>query len=158
MRPQTDIRDIIIIAAIVFSKFLALSGLAFSLGGFLTGLETNRWVVVGIVVLIYLFLGMLMDAPGLLAITLPITHPVMISLGFDDIWLGVFVVLLCELGAVTPPVGINCFVVHGASNGQVELADVFRGLTPYFIAGMFMLLLICIFPEIALYLPNTMRN
>lgn len=148
----------IIIAAIVFSKFLALSGLAFSLGGFLTGLETNRWVVVGIVVLIYLFLGMLMDAPGLLAITLPITHPVMISLGFDDIWLGVFVVLLCELGAVTPPVGINCFVVQGASNGQVELSDVFRGLLPYFIAGMIMLLLICIFPEIALYLPNTMRG
>jgi tripartite ATP-independent transporter DctM subunit len=148
----------IIIAAIVFSKFLALSGLAFSLGGFLSGLETNRWVVVGIVVLIYLFLGMLMDAPGLLAITLPITHPVMISLGFDDIWLGVFVVLLCELGAVTPPVGINCFVVHGASNGQVELGDVFRGLLPYFVAGLIMLLLICIFPEIALFLPDTMRG
>lgn len=68
-----------------------------------------------------------------------ISHPVMISLGFDDIWFGVF-------------------VVHGAFNGQLELSDVFRGLAPYFIAGMFMLLLICIFPEIALYLPNTMRN
>jgi tripartite ATP-independent transporter DctM subunit len=148
----------IIIAAIVFSKFLALSGLAHRLGGWLTGLDTNRWVIVGIVVLVYLILGMMMDAPGLLAITLPITHPVMISLGFNDIWLGVFIVLLCELGAVTPPVGINCFVVHGASDGQVELADVFKGLMPYFIAGIVMLLLICIFPEIALFLPNTMRG
>lgn len=148
----------IIISALVFSKFLALSGLVHSLGGFLTDLDTNRWVIVGIVVLIYLVLGMLMDAPGLLAITLPITHPVMISLGFDEIWIGIFIVLLCELGAVTPPVGINCFVVQAASEGRVELHEVFRGLIPYFIAGMVMLLLLCLFPQIALFLPETMNG
>jgi len=148
----------IIITAIVFSKFLALSGFAQSIGGFLSNLDTNRWVIVAIVVLIYLALGMLMDAPGLLAITLPITHPVMVSLGFDDIWLGVFVVLLCELGAVTPPVGINCFVVTAASEGRVRLDEVFRGLMPYFIAGLVMLVLLCIFPEIALFLPNSMAR
>lgn len=148
----------IIISALVFSKFLALSGLVHSLGGFLTGLDTNRWVIVGLIVLIYLVLGMLMDAPGLLAITLPITHPVMIALGFNEIWIGIFIVLLCELGAVTPPVGINCFVVQAASDGQVELDDVFKGLIPYFIAGIVMLLLLCIFPQIALFLPETMNS
>ena len=148
----------IIISALVFSKFLALSGVVHSLGGFLTGLDVNRWVIVGLVVLIYLVLGMLMDAPGLLAITLPITHPVMISLGFNEIWIGIFIVLLCELGAVTPPVGINCFVVQAASDGQVELEDVFRGLVPYFIAGIVMLILLCLFPQIALFLPETMNS
>ena len=75
----------ILICALVFSKFLAISGLANTVGSFLTGLDVNRWVVVALVSLIYLALGMLMDAPGLLAITLPITHPVMMSLGFDPV-------------------------------------------------------------------------
>lgn len=98
-----------------------------------------------------------MDAPALLAITLPITHPVMMHLGFNPIWFGVFVVLLVEIGAVTPPVGINCFVVQAASNGRVELEDVFMGLVPYVLAGLFMLVLLCLFPQMALFLPNTMR-
>ncbi len=89
----------IIICALVFSKFLALSGVANTLGTFLTTLDVNRWVVVLIIVGIYLVLGMMMDGPALLAITLPITHPVMMKLGFDPIWFGVFVVLLVEIGA-----------------------------------------------------------
>ncbi|AXS39770.1 TRAP transporter large permease [Breoghania sp. L-A4] len=147
----------IIICALVFSKFLALSGVANALGGFLTDLDVNRWVVVGIIVVIYLLLGMMMDAPALLAITLPITHPVMMKLGFDPIWFGVFVVLLVEIGAVTPPVGINCFVVQASSEGRVKLEDVFRGLVPYVLAGFVMLLLLCLFPQIALFLPQTMK-
>ncbi|WP_102223542.1 TRAP transporter large permease [Acidimangrovimonas sediminis] len=148
----------ILICALVFSKFLALSGLANAMGGFLTGLQVNRWVIVALVSLIYLALGMMMDAPALLAITLPITHPVMMSLGFDPIWFGIFVVLLVEIGAVTPPVGINCFVVQASSGGRVKLEDVFRGLVPFVLAGFFMLILLCIFPELALYLPSRMGN
>ncbi|MGH1360904.1 MAG: TRAP transporter large permease [Burkholderiaceae bacterium] len=147
----------IIICALVFSKFLALSGVANALGGFLIGLDVNRWVVVLLIVFIYLFLGMLMDAPALLAITLPITHPVMMKLGFDPIWFGVFVVLLVEVGAVTPPVGINCFVVQSVSAGRVELEDVFSGLIPYIVAAFVMLALLCVVPDIALFLPGTMK-
>ena len=147
----------IIICALVFSKFLALSGVAGALGSFLTSLEVNRWFVVLLIVAIYLGLGMMMDAPALLAITLPITHPVMMKLGFDPVWFGVFVVLLVEIGAVTPPVGINCFVVQAASDGRVELEDVFRGLVPYILAGFVMLVLLCLFPQMALFLPETMR-
>ncbi len=147
----------ILMCALVFSKFLALSGITNAVGGFLTGLEVNRWVIVALVALIYLALGMLMDAPALLAITLPITHPVMMDLGFDPVWFGIFVVLLVEIGAVTPPVGINCFVVQSASNGRVELEDVFRGLLPFVIAGLAMLVLLCAFPSIALFLPERMQ-
>ncbi|MCA0922553.1 TRAP transporter large permease [Pseudooceanicola nanhaiensis] len=146
----------ILIAALVFSKFLALSGVANTVGGYLTGLDVNRWVIVVLVSLIYLALGMMMDAPALLAITLPITHPVMMNLGFDPIWFGIFVVLLVEIGAVTPPVGINCFVVQSASNGRVSLEQVFKGLVPFVLAGFAMLILLCLIPQIALFLPSTM--
>jgi tripartite ATP-independent transporter DctM subunit len=147
----------IIICALIFSRFLALSGVANTLGDFLTGLDVNRWVIVLIIVVIYLIFGMMMDAPALLAITLPITHPVMMKLGFDPIWFGVFVVLLVEIGAVTPPVGVNCFVVQASSEGRVELEHVFSGLIPYVIAGFVMLLLLCLFPQMALFLPQTMH-
>jgi tripartite ATP-independent transporter DctM subunit len=147
----------IIICALIFSRFLALSGVANTLGDFLTTLDVNRWVIVLIIVIIYLLFGMMMDAPALLAITLPITHPVMMKLGFDPIWFGVFVVLLVEIGAVSPPVGVNCFVVQGTSEGRVELEDVFSGLIPYVIAGFVMLALLCIFPQMALYLPQSMH-
>ena len=145
----------IIICALIFSRFLALSGVANTLGDFLTSLNVNRWVVVLLITIIYLIFGMMMDAPALLAITLPITHPVMMQLGFDPIWFGVFVVLLVEIGAVTPPVGVNCFVVQGTSDGRVELEDVFLGLVPYVVAGFVMLLLLCLFPELATFLPQT---
>lgn len=147
----------ILMCALVFSKFLALSGITTVIGDGLTNLDVNRWVIVALVALIYLALGMLMDAPALLAITLPITHPVMMSLGFDPVWFGIFVVLLVEIGAVTPPVGINCFVVQSASGGRVQLEEVFRGLLPFVLAGFVMLVLLCVFPEIALYLPERMK-
>ncbi len=146
----------ILISALLFSKFLALSGLTNAVGGFLTGLDVAPWVIVVLVSIIYLVLGMMMDAPALLAITLPITHPVMMNLGFDPIWFGIFVVLLVEIGAVTPPVGINCFVVQAASEGRVRLEDVFKGLVPFVLAGFAMLVLIYIFPQIVLFLPSRM--
>ena len=147
----------ILMCALVFSKFLALSGVTNTLGDLLTGLDVNRWVIVTFVALIYLALGMLMDAPALLAITLPITHPVMMKLGFDPVWFGIFVVLLCEIGAVTPPVGINCFVVQSASEGRVQLEDIFKGLLPFVTAGIVMLVLLAVFPQIVLFLPERMQ-
>jgi C4-dicarboxylate transporter DctM subunit len=147
----------IIICALIFSRFLALSGVANTLGDFLTGLNVNRWAIVLMITVIYLIFGMMMDAPALLAITLPITHPVMMKLGFDPIWFGVFVVLLVEIGAVTPPVGVNCFVVQATSDGRVELEEVFAGLIPYVLAGFVMLFLLCLFPQLALFLPQNMH-
>tara|TARA_R110000751_G_scaffold292626_1_gene399967 strand:- start:12912 stop:14219 length:1308 start_codon:yes stop_codon:yes gene_type:complete len=146
----------ILISALLFSKFLALSGVANFVGSFLVGLEVAPWVIVVLVSIIYLTLGMMMDAPALLAITLPITHPVMMDLGYDPIWFGIFVVLLVEIGAVTPPVGINCFVVQAASGGRLKLEDVFKGLVPFVLAGFAMLVLLYLLPQLALFLPSRM--
>jgi len=146
----------IIICALLLSKFLALSGVTATVGEWMTGLEVNRWVIILIIVVIYLVFGMMMDAPALLAISLPITHPVALALGFDPIWFGIFVVVLVEIGAVTPPVGINCFVVQAASGNRVKLEEVFSGLVPFVGAGLLMLLLMCLFPQMALYLPGKM--
>ena len=147
----------IIIGGLLFARFLALSGVSDEIKFFLTSTGLSVWVVVLLVTILYLIFGMLMDAPSLLAISLPITHPVMMSLGFDPLWFGVYVVVLAEIGAVTPPVGMNCFVVKGAANGLVTLEEIFAGLWPFLGACLAMLLLLVFFPEIVLYLPQKMR-
>lgn len=148
----------IIVCALVFSRFLAYAGLSELIGTTLTSLDVNRWVIVLIVTLIYILLGMIMDTPAMLAITLPVIEPVMRKLGFDTIWFGIYVVVLAELGAITPPVGLNCFVVQGASGGLVSLEEVFRGIIPYVVACLLMLGILCVFPELALYLPHSMKK
>lgn len=147
----------IIICALIFSRFLAFSGLSERIGDFLTSLHVNRWVVIGIITVIYLVLGMLMDAPAMLAVTLPVIDPVIRTLGFDPIWFGVYVVVLCELGAITPPVGINCFVINAAAGDLVSLEEVFAGVIPYIAVGLVMLGLLCLAPEMALYMPGNMK-
>ncbi len=147
----------IIIGGLLFARFLALSGVSGEIKDVLTGSGLSVWTVLGIVTVIYLIFGMLMDAPSLLAISLPITHPVMMSLGFDPVWFGVYVIVLAEIGAVTPPVGMNCFVVKGAAGNLVRLEEIFQGLWPFIGTCAVMLLLLVLFPEIALYLPGKMH-
>jgi C4-dicarboxylate transporter, DctM subunit len=146
----------IIIGGLIFARFLALSGVSFAIQDVLTGEGMETWMVVLLVTIIYLLLGMMMDAPSLLAISLPITHPVMINLGFDPIWFGMYVVILTEIGAVTPPVGINCFAVKGAAGNLVELESIFRGLVPFIGAAFLMVILLLAFPQLALFLPSKM--
>ncbi|WP_323014829.1 TRAP transporter large permease, partial [Devosia sp.] len=137
----------IIIGGLLFARFLALSGVSGAIQGVLVDGGMNQWTVLGLVTLIYLVLGMLMDAPSLLAISLPITHPVMMQLGFDPVWFGVYVIVLCEIGAVTPPVGINCFVVKGAAGGLVTIEEIFKALWPFMIACAVMLGLMVLIPD-----------
>jgi len=146
----------IITGGLLFARFLALSGVSGFLQGILVDGHLGVWMVVALVTGIYLVLGMLMDAPSLLAISLPITHPVMMGLGFDPLWFGIYVIVLCEIGAVTPPVGINCFVVKGAAGDLVELEQIFSSLTPFLIASAVMLLLLFVFPGQATWLPSLM--
>ncbi|MFA6265111.1 MAG: TRAP transporter large permease [Pseudolabrys sp.] len=146
----------IIIGGLLFARFLALSGVSGAIQAVLVDGGFSVWTVVAMVTVIYLILGMLMDAPSLLAISLPITHPVMIGLGFDPLWFGVYVIVLAEIGAITPPVGINCFVVKGAAGDLVTLEEIFGALTPFIIASFFMLAIMLLFPQIALWLPGLM--
>ena len=146
----------IIIGGLLFARFLALSGVSGAIQSVLVDGGFSVWTVVAMVTVIYLVLGMLMDAPSLLAISLPITHPVMMSLGFDPLWFGVYVIVLAEIGAITPPVGINCFVVKGAAGNLVTLEEIFGALTPFLVASFIMLALLLLFPQMALWLPGLM--
>ena len=91
----------------------------------------------------------------MLVLTLPIVHPLILQLGFDPIWFGVLIVIIIEIGLITPPVGVNVFVVKGIA-GDVPLAHIFAGVIPFWIAMIVCILLLMAFPEIALFLPNTM--
>jgi TRAP-type C4-dicarboxylate transport system permease large subunit len=146
----------IIIGGLLFARFLALSGVSGFIREILVDVGLDLWLVVTIVTLVYLILGMLMDAPSLLAISLPITHPVMMGLGYDPLWFGVYVIILAEIGAVTPPVGINCFVVKGAAGNMVTLEQIFRGILPFMIPCVLMLALMLLVPDMALWLPRSM--
>lgn len=146
----------IIIGGLLFARFLALSGASGAIRDLLVDGGLAPFLVVIIVTLVYLVLGTLMDAPSLLAISLPITYPVMIGLGYDPLWFGVYVVILAEIGAVTPPVGINCFVVKGAAGELVTLEQIFGGLWPFLIASAVMLVLMTLWPDMALLLPRNM--
>lgn len=147
---------LIITSAIVFSKFMSLSGVVVLLGDTINAWDLNRYVVWAIIICLYLLLGMILDCPSMLAVSLPITLPIMTNLGFDPVWFGICVVLLGELALITPPVGVNCFVVAGAASDLVNLNDVFRGVLPYVIAGIVMLIVLTLFPSLALWLPHTM--
>lgn len=147
----------IIIGGLLFARFLALSGVSDEIRAVLTESGLGVWTVLFLVTLIYLVFGMLMDAPSLLAISLPITYPVMTGLGFDPLWFGVYVIVLAEIGAVTPPVGMNCFVVKGAAGDLVRLEQIFAGLWPFIATCALMLLLLVLFPQMALFLPMSMR-
>lgn len=146
----------IILGGLIFARFLALSGVSVFIQDVLVDGGLDTWAVVTIVTLVYLLIGMLMDAPSLLAISLPITHPVMMSLGYDPIWFGIYVIVLAEIGAVTPPIGLNCFVVKGAAGDLVKLEDIFKGLIPFLATAFVMLGLLLAFPEIVLWLPAKM--
>ena len=113
-------------------------------------------IMIGIYIM-YLFLGCFMDGISITFITLPITYPIVVSLGFDPIWYGVVLELLIEMGLITPPVGINCYAIHGLRPDR-SLIDVFRGIIPFFFMMAIALAIITVFPQIATWLPSTMQR
>ena len=108
------------------------------------------------IVLIYLVGGCFMDSLAMVLLTVPIIYPLVISLGFDPIWFGVVIVLVTEMGVITPPVGINVYVVSGIAR-DIPLEVIFKGALPFLFAILTTIGLLMIFPQIALVLPNLMR-
>ena len=146
---------LILIGALVFGPFLALSQLPMRVADILQGLDLNAFVILAIIMLIYVVLGMFLEGFSMLVLTLPIVIPIVSALGFDLIWFGVLIVIVLELGLISPPVGINVFVVKGLVP-DVSLSTVFRGIWPFAAAMVVAIILLTIFPQIALYLPNSM--
>jgi len=109
--------------------------------------------MIALFTVMYIVLGMVLDVWAMLILTIPIVFPIVVNLGFDPIWFGIFVVVMIELALITPPVGVNVYVLARVVP-DVALIDIFRGITPFVVAALAVLTLLSVFPEIVMWLPN----
>ncbi|MFC1974510.1 TRAP transporter large permease [Chloroflexota bacterium] len=148
---------LIIIGAMIFGKFLAVTGVVVGFGNVLMNLGAPHVVILLLMLSAYIVLGMFMDVIAMMALTLPVFFPVVQSLGLDPIWFGILVVKVVEIGLITPPVGMNAYVVR-ATAGDVKLEAVFQGILPFLIADLVTTTLLVAFPAISVWLPGTMGH
>ncbi len=146
---------LILIGAFVFGPFLALSGLPEQIATSLVATDLPRYLILFALILIYMMLGMFLEGFSILVLTLAIVIPIVDALGFDLIWFGVIMVIVLEMGLISPPVGINVFVVKGLVP-DVPIGEIFKGILPFWAAMGICILLLILFPQIALFIPNTM--
>lgn len=147
---------IIVIGGIIFARFLTYTGLVGDISDWMLALELSPFMyLVGFAVL-YLLLGMLIDPIAIMVMTLPVMFPILTSVGYDPIWLGVIAIKLAEISLITPPVGLNVYVVRSASPVPLRLEEVFAGVTPFLMMDFVTLGLLIAFPSIVLFLPNLM--
>ena len=146
---------LILIGATIFGNYMALSRIPTEIVGAVTAMDLNRWVVIIGIMVVYFIVSMFMDEIPLLLLTLQLTFPLILSLGFDPIWFGVISMMLVAMGLVFPPVGMVAFVV--SATGGVSLVKVYKGTSILMVALFATTVLIMIFPEIVLWLPRTMK-
>jgi C4-dicarboxylate transporter, DctM subunit len=147
---------LILLGAMIFNYFLAITRLPAELATIISGLTVNRYLVIVIILVLYLVLGCLMDPNAMVLITVPIFFPVIVSLGFHPIWFGVIVVRMCEIGMITPPVGLNVYIIKTVAK-DVPMATIFRGIVPFLIADLAHIILLTAVPFISLLLPSLMN-
>jgi tripartite ATP-independent transporter DctM subunit len=146
---------LLITGAVIFGRFLTVTRLPFELADWASSLNVPREAILLIVLLIYLIGGCLVDALGFLVVTIPIFYPLANALGFDPIWYTVVITLVTTMGAVTPPVGVNVYIVSGLSP-DIPIGTIFKGVSIFLIAYVICLALLIIFPQMALYLPGSL--
>jgi len=146
---------LLITGAVLFGRFLTVSRLPFELAEWASALPVEPFVILLVVLGIYLVGGMLMDALGFLVVTIPIFFPLGVALGYDPVWYTVILTIVTTLGAVTPPVGVNVFIVHGLAP-EIPIHTIFRGVMYFMISFAICILLMWVFPATVLYLPNLM--
>ncbi len=142
---------------LIFVRFLGYAGLPQAFAEWIVTLPFPPLIIMIGILLSYAILGMFMDAIGMLLLTLPVVYPAVIALGYDPIWFGIIVVKMCEVCLITPPVGLNCYVV-AAVRPDIPLGDVFRGITPFFVADVVTIGLFLAFPGIILWLPSLINQ
>lgn len=147
---------LIVIGATVFGHFLAVTKIPFELSGFIAGLGVSRYVVMAIILFLLMALGCFMEGIAILVLSMPILYPLVTGLGFDGIWFGIIMVIMLNIGLVTPPVGINVYITAGVAK-DVPLMTIFRGVIPLWIAMIVCAALLVAFPQIATFLPSLMR-
>lgn len=147
----------IIIGAQVLNVFLATSQLPTAMTDFLNGLPLSRYAILALILVMYLVLGCFLDVLAMIVLTVPIVFPALMALGFDPIWFGVIVVLVMEMALITPPVGMNVYVIKGIAP-DIPLHVIFGGVWPFLLAQIATLVVLVVVPEIALWLPGAMYD
>jgi tripartite ATP-independent transporter DctM subunit len=146
----------IALGATLFTRFLALSGMPNMVGGYIAGLDLSPYLVVLVMIGLYLLLGMFLDPIGIMLITLPMLLPIFKAVGMDLVWIGVLVVKMIEVGLLTPPVGLNVYVVKAVVGDKISLSCIFRGTSWFLMAEVVVIALLVLFPQISLFLPGLM--
>jgi C4-dicarboxylate transporter DctM subunit len=152
---------LILAGALLFGFGITIIELPQTIQGFLTGLNVNRWFIIFLIFVVYTILGMFIEVVSIMLITIPILFPIITALGFDPIWFGIFTVIALEMAIITPPVGLNLFVMMQVSEKQGNPMNVFqmsKTVLPYILIMIFSIFLLSLFPEIATWLPEMMDN
>ena len=144
------------IGAMVFNTFMSVSGLTVVLSSWVKGLPLSPYVILIVILLIYIPLGMVMDVLAMLVLTMQVVFPIVVDLGFDPVWFGILITVMSEMALVTPPVGLNVYLVSGVTNVGIE--EVFRGILPFFIMMVVCVVILIAFPQISLFLPTMMSG
>ena len=144
----------IVFSAFIFSYFITQTGLPIVFSKFLAGLAVHRFIIMAGLIILYIILGCMMDAIAMLVISLPFIYPIVINLGFDPIWYGIIMVIMCEMALITPPVGMNLFILSGVTGENI--VTIIRGVWPFIIAMVVCIVLLLFFPQIATFLPSFM--
>jgi C4-dicarboxylate transporter DctM subunit len=146
----------ILVGAIILGYFMAITKVPMALAAFFSGLPVSATLVMICIIVTYVILGGLMDSLAMVLLTVPIFFPVIQALGYDPIWFGVMLVILVEVGLITPPIGMNVFLIAGMSK-DVSIQGVFLGTSPFLVAMAVLLVLLMLFPDLALFIPRTMK-
>jgi C4-dicarboxylate transporter, DctM subunit len=147
----------ILIGAILFNNFLILASVPSLVSSWITGLPLGKTAILMVIIGMYFILGCLLDSLAMILLTIPIVFPIINALGYDPVWFGIIIVMVVELGLITPPIGMNVFVIKGIAR-DVPLAMIFRGVAPFIVAQVVLILILVAFPHIALWLPSTMAG
>lgn len=147
----------IIVGVLIFVRFLAFSGMPSALAGWVAALPVNRYVVLAAILILYLVLGMFLDGIGMLLLTIPILLPAVLALGFNPIFFGVVVVRMVEIALITPPVGLNVYVLKGVTP-HLPMGDIFKGCGWFVAVDLINVAILVAFPQIILIVPETMMK
>jgi C4-dicarboxylate transporter DctM subunit len=143
-------------AASVFAAFLSVTGVISSITTWVTNMGFPFWVTIVALMVLYLIMGCFLDAISMMVLTMPMVAPLIVAHGKSLVWFGVFISMMMVIGAITPPLGLNCYVMKSAMGDEVDLNDIFAGAAPFVALMLLITIILCIFPEISLWLPDMM--
>ena len=147
---------VLVTGAIIFGRFLAVTRIPFLVADFAASLPVSPYVILAFVLMIYLIGGCIMDALGFLVLTIPIFFPLGIALGFDPVWYSIILTMVTTLGAITPPVGVNIYVVKALAP-EIALGRIFKSVSYFLMACIVSIIMLIIFPQIVLFIPEMLH-